>query len=83
MLSSVWRLPSLSVHGIEGAFSDRGAKTVIPKKVVGKFSIRIVADQKPDFVVSQVIKYLDNQWNLRNSPNKYKVTAFTVIRIKP
>ena len=39
-LMSRWRFPSLSLHGIEGAFSDTGAKTVIPRKVVGKFSIR-------------------------------------------
>ena len=34
------RFPSLSLHGIEGAFSEPGAKTVIPAKVSGKFSIR-------------------------------------------
>jgi Cys-Gly metallodipeptidase DUG1 len=34
------RYPSLSLHGIEGAFSGAGAKTVIPAKVSGKFSIR-------------------------------------------
>ena len=34
------RYPSLSIHGIEGAFSAPGAKTVIPAKVSGKFSIR-------------------------------------------
>ena len=36
------REPSLSLHGIEGAFSSAGAKTVIPAKVSGKFSIRSV-----------------------------------------
>jgi hypothetical protein len=34
------REPSLSLHGIEGAFYGSGAKTVIPAKVAGKFSIR-------------------------------------------
>jgi Cys-Gly metallodipeptidase DUG1 len=34
------RQPSLSIHGIEGAFYGSGAKTVIPAKVTGKFSIR-------------------------------------------
>ena len=32
-LMSRWRYPSLSLHGIQGAFSDPGAKTVIPRKV--------------------------------------------------
>lgn len=34
------REPALSIHGIEGAFHGVGAKTVIPAKVGGKFSIR-------------------------------------------
>lgn len=36
------RQSSLSLHGIEGAFSDVGCKTVIPSKIGGKFSIRCV-----------------------------------------
>lgn len=36
------RNPSLSLHGIQGAFSEPGAKTVIPSKVAGKFSLRCV-----------------------------------------
>lgn len=44
ILKHRWRYPSLSIHGIEGAFSGAGAKTVIPAKVVGKFSIRTVPD---------------------------------------
>ncbi|KAJ7784918.1 CNDP dipeptidase [Mycena maculata] len=39
------RMPSLSLHGIEGAFSGPGAKTVIPASVSGKFSIRLVPEQ--------------------------------------
>lgn len=36
------RYPSLSIHGIEGAFFASGAKTVIPATVSGKFSIRYI-----------------------------------------
>lgn len=49
-----WRYPSLSLHGIEGAFSGSGAKTVIPRKVVGKFSIRLVPNMTPEVVSEQV-----------------------------
>lgn len=49
-----WRYPSLSLHGIEGAFSEAGAKTVIPRKVIGKFSIRLVPDMDPKLVEKQV-----------------------------
>lgn len=35
-LMARWRFPSLSLHGIEGAFAEPGSKTVIPRKVIGK-----------------------------------------------
>lgn len=49
-----WRYPSLSLHGIEGAFSASGAKTVIPRKVIGKFSIRLVPNMTPEEVTKNV-----------------------------
>lgn len=33
LLQAKWRYPTLSIHGIEGAFAGSGAKTVIPRKV--------------------------------------------------
>ena len=42
LMMNRWRFPSLSLHGIEGAFADPGSKTVIPRKVTAKFSIRLV-----------------------------------------
>ncbi|XP_027225004.1 cytosolic non-specific dipeptidase isoform X3 [Penaeus vannamei] len=71
-LMARWRNPSLSLHGIEGAFSEPGAKTVIPRKVIGKFSIRIVPNQTPESVSKLVIDYLNKQWEARHSPNKMK-----------
>ena len=56
-----WRYPSLSLHGIEGAFSDGGAKTVIPRKVIGKFSIRLVPDMDPEVVEKQVANQTHNK----------------------
>jgi hypothetical protein len=35
LLMARWRNPTLSIHGIEGAFSGSGAKTVIPRSVIG------------------------------------------------
>ncbi|KAM4705932.1 cytosolic non-specific dipeptidase [Rhinophrynus dorsalis] len=69
-----WRFPSLSLHGIEGAFSAAGAKTVIPRKVIGKFSIRLVPDMNPEDVQKQVEDYLTKQFKQLGSPNKFKVT---------
>ncbi|XP_053106214.1 cytosolic non-specific dipeptidase isoform X1 [Hemicordylus capensis] len=68
-----WRYPSLSLHGIEGAFSGSGAKTVIPRKVTGKFSIRLVPDMTPEVVSKQVQDYLYKKFAELHSPNKFKV----------
>lgn len=70
---SRWRYPSLSVHGIQGAFSDPGAKTVIPRKVIGKFSIRLVPNQDPNVIDKLVVDFLNEKWKKRGSPNRFKV----------
>lgn len=72
LLQYRWRFPSLSLHGIEGAFSEPGCKTVIPRKVIGKFSIRIVPNQTPEKVAEVVVAYLNKQWAARESTNKMK-----------
>ncbi|XP_065325888.1 cytosolic non-specific dipeptidase-like [Pelmatolapia mariae] len=73
ILMHCWRYPSLSLHGIEGAFSEAGAKTVIPRKVIGKFSIRLVPDMDPRDVEKQVINHLQKKFAELGSPNKLKV----------
>lgn len=50
----LWRYPSLSIHGVEGAFDKPGAKTVIPGRVIGKFSIRLVPHMNTSVVEKQV-----------------------------
>lgn len=74
LLMHRWRYPSLSIHGIEGAFYEPGAKTVIPRKVIGKFSIRIVPDQTPDLIEKYVADYINAKWAERGSPNSMRVS---------
>lgn len=69
------RSPSLSVHGIEGAFYGAGAKTVIPAKVAGKFSIRLVPPQTPQNIDPLVIKYLHDEFAKLGSKNTIKVDS--------
>lgn len=69
-----WRQPSLSLHGIEGAFSDPGSKTVIPRKVIGKFSIRLVPDMTPDKTFERVKAHLNKKWAARGSPNMMDIS---------
>ncbi|EJF55956.1 CNDP dipeptidase [Dichomitus squalens] len=67
------RMPSLSLHGIEGAFYGPGAKTVIPASVSGKFSIRIVPPQTPELIEPLVIQYVEQEFAKLNSKNKLKI----------
>ncbi|OJT06568.1 Cys-Gly metallodipeptidase dug1 [Trametes pubescens] len=60
LLMGRMRYPSLSLHGIEGAYSGPGVKTIIPAKVTAKFSIRIVNPQTPEKVVDAVKKYVED-----------------------
>lgn len=46
---------------------------MIPRKVIGKFSIRIVPNQTPEKVEQVVVAYLNQQWKIRDSKNKMKV----------
>ncbi|SJL10080.1 probable DUG1-Cys-Gly metallo-di-peptidase [Armillaria ostoyae] len=67
------RSPSLSLHGIEGAFYGAGAKTVIPAKVAGKFSIRLVPPQTPENIAPLVNAYLEAEFAKLGTKNKMVV----------
>lgn len=73
-LMNRWRYPALSLHGIEGAYSQPGAKTVIPAKVIGKFSIRTVPNMESDAVDKLVYKHVDEAFKKLNSKNTCKCT---------
>jgi len=73
LLMHRWRFPTLSLHGIEGAFSGKGAKTVIPKEVIGKFSLRLVPDQDPKKIEKLVTDHLSKEFTKLRSPNKMKI----------
>ena len=70
LLQNLWRNPSLSIHGIEGAFYGPGGKTVIPAKVIGKVSMRLVPDQKPKEIAKLFEKYVTKEFTKLHSPNK-------------
>jgi Cys-Gly metallodipeptidase DUG1 len=68
-LQGRWRNPSLSLHGIEGAFYNPGDKTVIPACVTGKFSIRTVPDMEPKKVSKLVEEYVNEVYAALGSKN--------------
>jgi len=66
-----WRYPSLSLHGVEGAFGAPGAKTVIPAKVIGKFSIRTVPDMDGGEVDKAVYEHVKKVFKSLGSKNTF------------
>lgn len=68
-----WREPTLSIHGIEGAFSGPGGKTVIPAAVTGKVSIRIVPDQNPEEVYQAFKSFVEGVFRKLNSSNRLEL----------
>lgn len=75
LLMHNWRFPSLSLHGIEGAHSESGPKTVIPGKVIGKFSIRLVPNQSFKKIERLTKKHISKQFKKLNSVNTMKVLS--------
>lgn len=72
-LQARWRYPSLSIHGVEGAFYEHGAKTVIPAKVHGKFSIRTVPNIDPRKLDKLVFDHIDTIMKKMKTKNSWKV----------
>ncbi|KAF5279099.1 hypothetical protein FQA39_LY05777 [Lamprigera yunnana] len=74
LLINRWTRPSLSIHGIEGAFDESGSKTSIAKRVIGKFSIRFVPNHTAKEVEELVKTHLEEKWNELESPNDFNVS---------
>jgi Cys-Gly metallodipeptidase DUG1 len=73
-LMARWRYPSLSIHGVEGAYSAPGCKTVIPAKVIGKFSIRTVPNMESSAVTKLVTDYINAQFAKLKTKNTLEVS---------
>ena len=47
------------------------------RKVIGKFSIRLVPNQSPEKVEQVVLDYLNSLWKTRGSPNKFNAFSYS------
>lgn len=72
LLMRRWRFPSLSIHGIHGAFAEPGEKTVIPACVTGKFSIRLVPSMTTEHVEKCVVDHVMKIHESLGTKNKIK-----------
>lgn len=55
--------PTLDVNGFISGYTGEGMKTVLPSKASAKISMRLVADQNPDDVHEQLVKYMETHAN--------------------
>ncbi|XP_030380575.1 cytosolic non-specific dipeptidase-like [Scaptodrosophila lebanonensis] len=78
-LHSLWAMPHLSIHGIEGANASPDLRFVIPHRVVGKFSVSMAPNQKAALVTEALQKHLGLAWVERGSPNKMSLCEKFVI----
>ena len=65
--SAVERLgarPTLEIHGILTGYTGEGPKTVIPSKAMAKISTRLVPNQTPDEVYSQLKVFIERKMPL-------------------
>jgi len=53
-----WRYPTCTISGVEGAYYEPGGKTVIPAKVLGKVTMRIVPDMTPERTIEVVTAHV-------------------------
>jgi len=51
--------PSLDINGFVSGYSGEGVKTVIPRKVVVKFSLRLVKNQNPQEIENLVKEFIE------------------------
>ncbi|MCG6913113.1 dipeptidase [bacterium BMS3Abin03] len=57
-LERSWTRPTLDCNGINGGFTEEGAKTVLPSKAMAKISMRLVPNQDPNKIAKLFTKYV-------------------------
>jgi acetylornithine deacetylase/succinyl-diaminopimelate desuccinylase-like protein len=63
-----WARPTLEVNGIWGGFQGEGTKTVLPSLAHAKITCRLVADQRPETIVTALQNHVE-----KHTPEGVKV----------
>ncbi len=70
--------PSFDINGVVAGYTGQGAKTVIPKKIISKFSFRLVENQDPDEIEKLVTSFIK-----KNIPKGVKYGLKTLAKFSP
>jgi acetylornithine deacetylase/succinyl-diaminopimelate desuccinylase-like protein len=60
-LERIWCRPTCEINGIFGGYIGKGAKTVIGSSATAKISCRLVANQDPNKVYKNLVKFLKDR----------------------
>jgi acetylornithine deacetylase/succinyl-diaminopimelate desuccinylase-like protein len=58
-LERIWTRPTCEVNGLLSGYTGEGAKTVLPSKAMAKVSCRLVPDQDPAEIETQMRDHID------------------------
>ncbi len=59
-LERQWTRPTIEINGLWGGYMGPGSKTVTPHEAHAKITCRLVAHQKPEAVLAQVVRHLES-----------------------
>ena len=67
-----WREPCLTVHGFQTSGTEKS--TIIPHRAQANLSLRLVPQQEAATMATKLTKFLQSQFESRNSKNNLKLT---------
>lgn len=79
-LCKVWHRPSLSIHGVEGAWAEAGMRSVIPGAPTAKLSVRLAPGMEPTDVLLALQHHLEGRFAAFKSPNRMTLKFHTAWR---
>ena len=58
MMTRLWAMPTMEIHGVVGGYTGPGVKTIIPPRAEVKISFRLVPDQKPEKIAKLIRRFV-------------------------
>ncbi len=77
MMTRLWAMPTMEIHGVVGGYTGAGVKTIIPPRAEVKISCRLVPNQNPAKIAKLIRKFVaevnpDVKFSPANTMQPYK-----------